>query len=163
MTAFLEARGVYKSYGRPPRPVLRDIDLSLPRGSIWGLLGESGSGKSTLARLLLGLERPDAGQILLEGMPIRRWRSRHPGGMSVVFQDYVTSVPPQADVAAIIAEGFPPGAPRPDSAAIHALMDRVALPRFLSGRLPHELSGGQLQRVCIARAIAARPSLLVLD
>ena len=46
MTAFLEARGVYKSYGRPPRPVLRDIDLSLPRGSIWGLLGESGSGKA---------------------------------------------------------------------------------------------------------------------
>lgn len=163
MTAFLEARGLCKSYGRPPRPVLRDIALSLPRGGIWGLLGESGSGKSTLARLLLGLERPDAGQILLEGMPIRRCRSRHPGGMSVVFQDYVTSVPPQADVAAIIAEGFPPGAPRPDSSAIHALMDRVALPRFLSGRLPHELSGGQLQRVCIARAIAARPSLLVLD
>ena len=159
----LEARRVGVRVRATGEPLVTDVSLTLRRGRCLGIVGDSGSGKTLLCRSLLGLERPDAGQILLEGMPIRRWRARHPGGMSVVFQDYVSSVPPRASVAAIIAEGFPPGAPRPDSAAIHALMDRVALPRFLSCRLPHELSGGQLQRVCIARAIAARPSLLVLD
>lgn len=160
---FLEARGLCKSYGRPPRAVLRDLELELPRGGAWGLLGESGCGKSTLARLLLGLEAPDAGTILMEGQPLRRWRARHPGGMSVVFQDYTTSVPPQCSVEEILAEGFPPGGARPGAGDLHALMDRVSLPRALARKRPHELSGGQLQRVCIARAIAARPAFLVLD
>lgn len=159
---FLEVSDVSRSYGHPPKAILRNVAFSLPYGCCWGLLGESGSGKSTLARLLLGLEVPDTGHIRLEGQPLRHWRASHPGGMSVVFQDYVTSVPRHADVATIIAEGFPPGT-RPDSAAIYALMDRMALPRMLSHRRPRQLSGGQLQRVCIARAIAARPAFLVLD
>ena len=94
---FLAVRDIWKTYAVPhgggSRPVLRGLDFCLERGEMAGLVGESGSGKSTLARLLLGLERPDRGIVLLEGQPLRQWRARG-GRLSVVFQDYVTSVDP---------------------------------------------------------------------
>ena len=94
---FLAVRDIWKTYAVPhgggSRPVLRGLDFCLERGEMAGLVGESGSGKSTLARLLLGLERPDRGIMLLEGQPLRQWRARG-GRLSVVFQDYVTSVDP---------------------------------------------------------------------
>lgn len=170
---FLQVRGLSKSYpvragglfgGRVRRPVLHDIGFRLEKGVTLGLLGESGSGKSTLARLLLGLEAPDAGEILLEGQPVAAWRRRHRGGMSVVFQDYAQSVNPGLTVRQIIAEGREAAPGRPAGPeAVAALMERVELPSRLLDRLPHQLSGGQLQRVCIARALAADPALLIFD
>lgn len=77
---FLSVRDIWKTYAAPhgggSRPVLQGLDFCLERGEMAGLVGESGSGKSTLARLLLGLERPDRGIVLLEGQPLRQWRAR---------------------------------------------------------------------------------------
>ena len=83
---FLAVRDIWKTYAVPhgggSRPVLQGLDFCLERGEMAGLVGESGSGKSTLARLLLGLERPDRGIVLLEGQPLRQWRARGGGGGS---------------------------------------------------------------------------------
>ena len=169
---FLTARDVWKSYpaagmnssGGKKRAVLKGINFSLARGEITGLLGESGSGKSTLARVLLGLERPDSGEILIEGMPAEQWRKSRPGKISAVFQDYATSINPAFSVSEAIAEGFMSDhSERPGREAILELMGRVGLASELFDALPGELSGGQAQRVCLARAAAARPGFIVYD
>lgn len=166
---FLSVRDIWKTYAVPhgegSRPVLQGLDFCLERGEMAGLVGESGSGKSTLARLLLGLERPDRGTVLLEGQLLRQWRVGG-GRLSVVFQDYVTSVDPGFTLAEAVDEGLGPGcrlSRRERRREVDRLLERVGLSPSLSGRLPHELSGGQVQRACIARALAARPSFLVLD
>ena len=170
---FLTVRHVWKSYPaaqgmwlrkKSMAPALRDVCLTLEKGRVLGLLGESGSGKSTLARLILGLESPDAGQILLEGQPVGIWRREHPGKMSVVFQDYATSVNPNFTVRDSIAEGCrTTGEGDTGEAAILTAMERAELPAQLLNRLPHQLSGGQVQRVCIARALASQPDFVVFD
>ena len=148
-TPLLEVRNVSKSYPvsggfwrKKRQPVLRDVNLTLSEGSSVGLIGESGGGKSTLGRLILGLEQP--------------------GQMSVVFQDYTSSANPRFTVEELIRE--PLDILRLDaSCAIPELLERVGLPKALRNRYPHELSGGQLQRVCIARAIATKPRFIVFD
>ncbi len=145
------------------RPILHDITFDLARGSILGLLGPSGSGKTTLARLILGLGKPDCGSIELDGQPVAQWRKSHPGRMSVVFQDYTTSVHPGCTVAGILAEGFCAAGRKAGAADVAACLAEVGLASHLAARLPHQLSGGQLQRVCLARALVTRPDLLVFD
>lgn len=168
-TPLLEVRNVFKSYPVPGgfwkkkrQPILRGVNLTLSEGSSVGLIGESGEGKSTLGRLILGLEQPDSGQIILEGLPVKVWSKEHPGQMSVVFQDYTSSANPRFTVEELIRE--PLDILRLDtSCAIPELLERVGLPKTLRNRYPHELSGGQLQRVCIARAIATKPRFIVFD
>ena len=144
--------------------VLKGLGFSLPKGKITGLLGESGSGKSTLSRLLLGLEKPEAGEILMEGLPVEEWRQANPGKMSVVFQNYTTSINPSFTVSEAIAEGFRADhSSQPDRETILSLMLRTGLPPDLYNSLPSELSGGQVQRVCIARAVASNPDFIVFD
>lgn len=152
-------------WGAKMRPILKDVSFSVRRGEILGLLGESGSGKSTLSRCILGLEAPDSGEVLFEGQAVRYWRARHRGACSVVFQDYATSVNPGFRIRDIIAEGYRAGGGegRSEREAVTALMERVQLSSRLAERLPHQLSGGQLQRVCIARALASNPSFIVFD
>lgn len=175
----IEICNVKKSYrgswlsGKAGKEVLRGVSLTIPEGGCTGLVGGSGSGKSTLARLLLGLERPDAGEILIEGVELRKWRKEHPGKMSVVFQDYTASVNPRYTVEQILLEAVTAqtgtgGRGRKDentdlTEQARSLLRDVNLPEHLLGHYPHELSGGQLQRVCIARAVAANPKILVLD
>lgn len=166
----LEARNICKSYGKsgfwnPARkPVLHDVSFSVPAGACVGLVGESGSGKSTLSRLMLGLEQPDSGSLLLEGLEVRSWLRRNPGCMSVVFQDYTTSVNPAYTVRDIILEPLLAcGLKGNRDKAARELMDRVGLACKLADSLPHEISGGQLQRACIARAIATKPRFVVFD
>lgn len=171
----LEVRDVHKTYpkagtwfGSGRQSILRGVSFGIPSEGTVGLVGESGSGKSTLARLVLGLEQPDSGTVRMEGLPVVRWRKRYPGRMSVVFQDYTTSVNPGWTVETIIREPLAVlrriGQESPDAfRRIPELLERVGLSADLAIRLPHELSGGQLQRVCIARAIATRPRFLVFD
>ena len=168
-TPLLEVRNVSKSYPvsggfwrKKRQPVLRDVNLTLSEGSSVGLIGESGGGKSTLGRLILDLEQPDSGQLFLEGRPVQVWSKEHPGQMSVVFQDYTSSANTRFTVEELIRE--PLDILRLDaSCAIPELLERVGLPKALRNRYPHELSGGQLQRVCIARAIATKPRFIVFD
>ncbi|MDU4961747.1 MAG: dipeptide/oligopeptide/nickel ABC transporter ATP-binding protein [Sporomusaceae bacterium] len=158
--SYLKSGGLF---ARERQLILNRISFSVKRGECVGLIGESGSGKSTLARLLLGIERPDSGEILVEGRGLREWRQHCPGQMSVVFQDYTTSVSPRFTVAQIVAEPLFRLERAAAAAKVAALLERVGLPAALSVRYPHELSGGQLQRVCLARAISTQPRFIVLD
>ena len=167
----LEVKNIYKSYPKAgsffvkeQENILKDISFSIKEGECVGLIGESGSGKSTLSRLILGLEKPSKGEIMMDGEEIASWRKSHPGEMSVVFQDYNTSANPRFTVQEIIAE---PLVALQKSSKVQAevleLLDKVGLPVGLLERYPHELSGGQLQRVCLARAISTHPRFMVLD
>lgn len=166
----LDIKNVYKSYRQPGgglfsgrrKTVLEDISLTISAGEVLALVGESGSGKSTLARLVLGLEKADSGRILLAGRPVadRLARRKH---LSAVFQNYSSSINPYYTVLEAITEPLLlAGRPKAAQEA-KSLMERVALDQSLIKRRPHELSGGQAQRVCLARAIATSPSLIIMD
>ena len=173
MKPFIEIDHVSKSYLKVGENfsggrfrALKDVSFTIEEGLCVGLIGESGSGKSTLGRLILGLEKPDKGSggIFIEGLPVKKWRAQHPGAMSVVFQDYTTSVDPQYTVAQAVAEPLRAlGKTTALDQTVDRLLERVELSSTLRDRFPHELSGGQLQRVCIARAIATRPRFILLD
>ena len=118
-------------------------------------IGESGSGKGTLGRIILGIEKPSSGEILLEKNT----------KISVVFQDYTSSVNPSYKVKDIIEEALSAIVKnsKEREKEIINLLDKVGLNETFINRYPHELSGGQLQRVCIARAIAIKPDFILLD
>ncbi|WP_445487747.1 ABC transporter ATP-binding protein [Niallia sp. 03133] len=158
----------YKTEGRffrkSKRKVIDDITFSIKKGECLGLIGESGSGKSTLSRIILGLEKPEQGKVMMEGEPISKWMKNKKGGASVVFQDYTSSVNPSFTIRDIIAEPLlAVGDNKNLDERINELLAIVGLPHAAVHKYPHELSGGQLQRVCIARAIAIKPKFIVLD
>lgn len=151
--------------------VLYDVNFKVKEGTCLGILGESGSGKSTTGRVLCGLLKPDRGNVLLKGKNVytsRAGKRYLQENISIVFQDYTTSVNPRFRIKDIIGEGLKVYERRIDKALdikaeVKDLLIKVGLEPSLIDRYPHELSGGQLQRVCIARAIASRPKLIVLD
>lgn len=155
----------YKKYGKKEKQqILKNINFEIKEGECVGLIGESGSGKSTLSRLILGLEKADSGNILIENQPIKKWIKKNKGKISVVFQDYTSSVNPNFTVKQIILEPLKAlGKIDNLDEMINDLLDKVGLTIDLLNRYPHELSGGQLQRVCIARAISTNPKFIVLD
>lgn len=173
MTApLLAAHGLSKTFVSGSRRVvaLDDVSLSLAPGETLGLVGPSGCGKSTLARVLLRLVEPDAGRVdfagtdwtALAGEPLRRMRGR----IQMVFQDPLAAFNPRATVARALGDplrihGVVPRNERP--AAIAALLERVGLSPELATRPVHAISGGQRQRLAIARALATRPELIVFD
>ncbi|MBE0496677.1 MAG: ATP-binding cassette domain-containing protein [Campylobacterales bacterium] len=144
-------------------PVLRDVTLHVHEGESLGIIGQSGSGKSTLARLLLGLEEPDSGTITIDGLPLKTWQRQHPGRCTAVFQDYANALNPMLPIWRSLEEPLEALRLPRDRHAIEALLASVELPAHLTRAYPHELSGGMLQRVCLARALASQPKILVLD
>ena len=160
-----------KLFGRERQQVVKDVSLTLRRGECLGLVGESGSGKSTLGRVLCGLLKPDSGSVLVNGTDLygRTARKKTNGHrISIVFQDYTTSVNPRFRVRDIIGEALralrKDGEKDSDPERRTAeLLEQVGLPENFGRRYPHELSGGQLQRVCIARTVATKPEIIVLD
>lgn len=182
-TPLLETRGLSKHYAlqrstrawfrREPGEVLRAVDevsLSVMPGRTLGVVGETGSGKSTLGRLVLRLERPSSGQVLLDGQDVAAgggaMSHRLRRDVQVVLQDPYTSLNPHETVGTAIAEvlkvtGGVPAADRPRRVA--ELLDQVGFPSGWAGRKPGQLSGGGRQRVSIARALAVGPRLLVAD
>ncbi|AOT71619.1 ABC transporter ATP-binding protein [Geosporobacter ferrireducens] len=167
----LNVQNVYKSYrkqgsllGKSQLQVLSGVSFEIQAGECVGLIGESGSGKSTLSRLIMDLEKPDEGSITYEGKTIKAWKKKNPGQLSVVFQDYTTSVNPRFTLEKIIAEPMlVQNRDKNIQTEVTQLLERVGLSSQLLNRYPHELSGGQLQRVCIARAISTKPRFIVLD
>jgi peptide/nickel transport system ATP-binding protein len=170
------ARGVSKTW--PPRmaasrraPVVAcaDVDLELRRGESLGLVGESGSGKTTVARAIARLIEPSAGTIDLDGVDIARLSpaALRPlrRKLQVVFQDPYRSLDPRRRVGESIIEGpLNYGASRAGAMArARELMTLVRLPEHALTRFPHEFSGGQRQRLCIARALALEPEVLIAD
>jgi len=147
-----------------------DVSFDIRRGETFGLVGESGSGKSTVSRLLLGLDRPTSGRVTFAGTEIsglspRRLRPLR-RQMQMVFQDPHSSLNRRKTVAQII--GLPlsvhSGLSRSDrQRRVRELLDLVGLRPEFAERYPHEMSGGQCQRVGIARAIALEPQLVILD
>jgi peptide/nickel transport system ATP-binding protein len=134
-----------------------EVSFELHTEETLGLVGESGSGKTTLIKLLLGLEKPDEGQVSYLGGSLRR-------EVQVVFQDPAAALDPRMRVADIVMEPLRVLRIEGDHRARSAeLMDAVGLPLAYAQRYPHEFSGGQRQRIAIARALAPRPRVLIGD
>jgi ABC-type oligopeptide transport system ATPase subunit len=155
--------------GSAPVKAVDGVDIHVARGETLGLVGESGSGKSTLGRLLLRLLEPDTGSIVFEGSNLTRmssWRLRRlRPRMQIVFQNPYSALNPRMRVHQII--GFNLSAARLSGvnrrARVAEVLKLVGLDRDILGRYPHQLSGGQAQRVGIARALVSSPTFLVAD
>ncbi|CAL9613945.1 Nickel import system ATP-binding protein NikE [Streptomyces sp. enrichment culture] len=163
----LELRAITAGYDRRA-PVVRDATLTVAPGEAVGLLGPSGCGKSTLARVAALLHRPDAGTLLLDGTPVRHWRHRAPRALrtafGVVFQQPRLSADPRLRLTDLIAEPLRATGRRAEvPVRVPELADTVGLTGDLLTRRPHEVSDGQLQRACLARALVLRPRWLVCD
>ncbi|GAA0940208.1 ABC transporter ATP-binding protein [Actinocorallia libanotica] len=168
----LELRSITAGYpGRPP--IVQDVSLTVPAGESVALLGPSGCGKSTLAKVAALLHRPVSGSVTLHGAPVTGWRHRAPRAqrtsVGFVFQQPRTAADPRLTLADLIAEPLRAtrAVPRRDRGAADArvrpLAATVGLTDDLLTRRPHEVSDGQLQRACLARALILRPALLICD
>jgi peptide/nickel transport system ATP-binding protein len=158
--------------GRPRSHVhaLNGIDLEIRRGETLGIVGESGCGKSTLSQVVMGLQRPTAGEVLFAGRDLARQPAREMKALrrrfQIVFQDPQGSLDPRMSVEALIAEPLViAGTLSPDAIAarVRDLAGKVGIRPEQLARFPHQFSGGQRQRIAIARALALEPDLLVLD
>lgn len=167
----LEVRSLHKRFGKGAGMVhaVRDVNFYIRAGETVGLVGESGSGKSTTSSMIMRLLDPDEGEILFAGeslvsTPARRFaRDPRRGSIQMVFQDATDSLNPRLTAFDAIAEPIRRLTDDQPRARVPELAEQVGLPESLLGRLPHQLSGGQKARVGIARALATRPQLLVLD
>ena len=165
----LETRGLVKHF-KQVRAV-DGVDVHLRRGETLGVVGESGCGKSTLAKLLVGLEKPTSGSVMVRGQDMTRLKGgdlrRARRNIQMVMQDPYTSLNPRMTVGDIIGEPFEI---HPDvvakgkrQQAVQDLLDTVGLNPDHVNRYPHQFSGGQRQRIGIARALALRPEIIVCD
>ncbi len=176
--SLLRAEGLSRSFPVPRRHLferaranvaLHPTDLAIADGESLGLIGESGSGKSTLVRLLLGLDRPTSGRVLVDGREVDarasarslHWLRRQTG---LVFQDPYASLDPRMSAGQIIAEPlWALDIPGDHRTRVREVLEQVGLEADMADRHPHEFSGGQRQRIALARAIAHRPRILVGD
>jgi len=157
----VELRGVGRSFpvdgGRGTRVVLRDVDLDLSAGDVVAVLGPSGCGKSTLLRQVSGLDRPEAGSVRIDGTPVRDVDQRS----AVAFQE--PRLLPWRTLRANVRLGLPRDVPRAEGdARVHDLLELTGLAEAADLR-PRQVSGGMAQRASLARALARRPRVLVLD
>ncbi|WP_248919098.1 ABC transporter ATP-binding protein [Pseudomonas entomophila] len=157
--SFVSVQKLQKSYAGSP--VFENIDCQIERGEFVTLLGPSGCGKSTLLRCIAGLTPVDNGRILLDGQDIVPL-SPQKRGIGMVFQSYALF--PNMTVEQNVAFGLRMQKVRPDEsqARVREVLELVELGSF-AGRYPHQLSGGQCQRVALARSLVTRPRLLLLD
>ncbi len=161
----------YRTRGRGTVHALDGIDIDVLPGETLGLVGESGCGKSTTARLLVQLEPPTSGEIIIDGQDLATADSRQRRALrrtiQMVFQDPYASLNPRMRIGETLTEVLAVHKLATGSAArsrrAFEVLDLVGLPAETAGRFPHQLSGGQRQRVGIARALAVQPKVLVLD
>lgn len=179
MSPCIEIKHLYKTYSRShwfggkanQTPVLKDVSLSLPENRVLGLVGESGCGKSTLCKVLLGIEKPTQGTVLVAGQNVaeisKAQFKKLRRVMQVVYQDPYSSLDPRMTVRQLLSEpldihGLYPQKPTREK-FLKELLDSVGLAASYLDRYPHEFSGGQRQRISIARALALDPQILIAD
>ncbi|PIE54370.1 MAG: nickel import ATP-binding protein NikE [Dethiosulfovibrio peptidovorans] len=177
MSALLSVRDLHRIYRRggffthaEELHVLQGIDLDLEEGSTLGLVGQSGCGKSTLGRMILGIERPSCGTVCFRGTDIRTMAAdefrEFRRNVQVVFQNVHNSVNPRMTAGEIVAEPLRNFLNISKKEAIRRsrpLLEQVGLKASDADKLPGQFSGGELQRVCIARALAPDPEVIVFD
>ena len=161
----MNAKGLFGSV--KPLTAVNDVSLQLGRGEVLGLVGESGCGKSTLAKILLGLEAPTTGQVLVDGEDISaQGRLALARRIQPIFQDPYSSLNPRKSIADIISlplrvHGIGDEASR--MRQVREILDVVGLPARVMNTYPSQMSGGQRQRVAIARALIMKPEVVICD
>jgi peptide/nickel transport system ATP-binding protein len=167
----LHIKNLYKTFSGQKRHTLKNINFTVEQGDIVGLAGESGSGKSTLARCIAGLHTYESGEIFFDGEPLPhhftaahfQQQSRH---VQMIFQDPLSSVNPRLTIGEILLEPLRLnhiGTPTEQREKATWWMQRIGLQEKDLTRYPHSFSGGQLQRIGIARALINQPRLLICD
>lgn len=146
------------------------VSMSFERGKIYGLVGESGSGKSTIGKAIIGLEKTTAGQIFYEGQDItnrkRNRKASHSKDIQMIFQDATSAMNPRKRIQDVLAEplrNFMKLTPKEEKRRIIELLEIVGMSEEALLKYPHEFSGGQKQRLGIARAVACNPKLIIAD
>jgi iron(III) transport system ATP-binding protein len=162
MIADLRCEGIAKSYG--PRAVLDDVSLTVPGGTLTAILGASGSGKTTLLRIVIGFIRADHGTVSVGERVVADAGRLHvaPDKRAIGYVAQEGALFPHLTVAENVGFGLP-RAERRRASRVGEVLELVGLPPEYAGHRPHELSGGEQRRVALARALAPRPRLVLLD
>ena len=165
----IEIKNLCKTYSLTDGSVeaLKDVSLSIPDGDVFGIIGMSGAGKSTLVRCINMLERPTAGSVAIDGKDLTKMTEKElraeRQSITMIFQGFNLLM--QKNCLRNVC--FPlelAGVKKAEATKkAQSLLELVGLPADFAGRFPHELSGGQLQRVCIARAVACSPEVILFD
>ena len=148
----LEARNISFRYGEKSREILKDFSLKAESTERVGLVAPSGFGKTTLCKILSGYEKPDSGQVLLDGKPLDFYGSYCP--VQLIWQHPEQAINPRLRMKAVLEEG--------DNVSSD-LIKRLGIEADCMNRFPAELSGGEMQRFCIARALGQRTQFLLAD
>ena len=162
----LSIRGLHKRFTSLGEAVLNGVNLDIAAGETVAIIGRSGAGKSTLARCLAGLDAPGAGVIEIDGAPYRPQVRKKRGLVQMVWQHSTASLTPYRTIRESLREPLEAlniGSKGGRDARVCELIESVGLDQDVLDRRPHQLSGGECQRVVIARALATNPRVLVLD
>ena len=170
----LELKNISMSFrqgiiNRTVKPVLDDISISVDRGETLGIMGDSGSGKTTLAKIAVRLINPDSGNVILDGEDITRYdfkrMSPYRHRLQLVFQNPEGALNPEMTLGASMREAISKSKMREMgvSAAVESMCQELGIKQELLSRYPNQVSGGEIQRVALSRALALNPNYLFLD
>ena len=148
----LEARALSFRYDNGNRQILNNLSMTLTSTDLLGLIAPSGFGKTTFCKILAGYEKPDSGEVLLDGKPLSDWKGYCP--VQMIWQHPELSVNPRWKMGEVLKEG---------DQVEQRIMDGLGIEPDWLNRYPSELSGGELQRFCIARALGQRTRFLLAD
>jgi ABC-type glutathione transport system ATPase component len=158
----LSVTDVSRHYPRTPRPAVAGVSFELERGRTLAIVGESGAGKSTLARMIVGLERPTSGRVTLDGRDVRT-RYGRVSPLQMVVQNPFDGLNPLRSIGWSVGEPLRKRPRRERRARVGELLELVGIDPRRAGERPRAFSGGQLQRIVTARALAADPQVLICD